>query len=81
MNGAAMFQIGDLVEVKTKVKSEDNRKLIGLVETVVDGKVGVRYLNIGDFGYNTARHSGITVYINPLDYLRKIDSIDERGDE
>jgi hypothetical protein len=74
-----MFQIGDLVEVKTKVKSEDNRKLIGLVETVVDGKVGVRYLNIGDFGYNTARHSGITVYINPLDFLRKVDKINERG--
>jgi len=70
-----MFQIGDLVEVKTKAK--DNRKLIGLVETIVDGKVGVRYLNIGDFGYNTARHSGITVYINPLDYLRKVDKIDE----
>jgi hypothetical protein len=79
MNGIAMFQIGDLVEVKTKVKSEDNRKLIGLVETVVDGKVGVRYLNIGDFGYNTARHSGITVYINPLDFLRKVDKINERG--
>ena len=76
-----MFQIGDLVEVKTKAKAEDNRKLIGLVESVVDGKVGVRYLNIGDFGYNTARHSGITVYVNPLDFLRKVDSIDERGEE
>jgi len=74
-----MFQIGDLVEVKTKAK--DNRKLIGLVETIVDGKVGVRYLNIGDFGYNTARHSGITVYTNPLDFLQKVDNIDERGNE
>ena len=76
--GAIMFEIGDLVEVKTKAKAEDNRKLIGLVETVVDGKVGVRYLNIGDFGYKrTARHSGITVYINPLDYLRKVDKVEE----
>ena len=35
-----MFKVGDLVEVKTKPKSVDNKKLIGLVETVVDGKVG-----------------------------------------
>ena len=48
----SMFQIGDLVEVKTKAKTEDNRKLIGLVETVVDGKVGVRYLNANDFGFH-----------------------------
>lgn len=72
-----MFKVGDLVEIKTKAKTEDNRKLIGLVETVIDGKVGVRYLNISDFGYNTARYSGITVYTNPLDFLRKVDKIEE----
>ena len=72
-----MFKIGDLVEVKTKAKTEDNRKLIGLVETVVDGKVGVRYLNIEDFGFNTVSYNGITVYVNPLDYLRKVDKVEE----
>jgi len=72
-----MFQIGDLVEVKTKAKTKDNRQLIGIVETVVDGKVGVRYLNIEDFGFNTVSYNGITVYVNPLDYLRKVDKVEE----
>ena len=73
-----MFEIGDLVEVKTKAK--DNRKLIGLVETIVDGKVGVRYLNAHEFGVDNFRNE-LSVYTNPLDYLRKVDSIDERGNE
>ena len=72
-----MFKVGDLVEVKTKPKSVDNKKLIGLVETVVDGKVGVRYLNVGDFGYYTAQHHGITVYVNPLDFLKIYDKVEE----
>jgi hypothetical protein len=73
-----MFQIGDLVEVKTRLKNDaDNRQLVGVVETVVDGKVGVRYLNIEDFGFNTVSYNGITVYVNPLDYLRKVDKVEE----
>jgi hypothetical protein len=72
-----MFQIGDLVQVKTRLKNDaDNRQLVGIVESVVDGKVGVRYLNTNDFGFHI--YSGITVYTNPLDYLRKIDSIVEK---
>ena len=75
-----MFQIGDLVQVKTRLKNDaDNRQLVGIVETVVDGKVGVRYLNANDFGFHI--YSGITVYTNPLDFLRKVDNIDKRGTE
>ena len=72
-----MFQIGDLVEVKT-IKL--NRKLIGFIESIIDGKVGVRYLNAHEFGVDNFRNE-LSVYTNPLDYLRKVDSIDERGDK
>ena len=75
-----MFEVGDLVEVKSKAKSEDNRKLIGIVESIIDGKVGVRYLNANEFGIDNFRNE-LSVYTNPLDYLRKVDSIDERGNE
>jgi len=71
-----MFEIGDLVEVRRNTKTKDNRQLIGLVESIIDGKVGVRYLNANDFGFHI--YSGITVYTNPLDFLRKIDKIEER---
>ena len=72
----SMFQIGDLVQVKTRLKNDaDNRQLVGIVESVVDGKVGVRYLNANDFGFHI--YSGITVYTNPLDYLRKVDKVEE----
>jgi len=73
-----MFQIGDLVEVKT-IKL--NRKLIGFIESIIDGKVGVRYLNAHEFGADKSSNE-LIVYTNPLDFLdflRKIDSIDERG--
>lgn len=71
-----MFQIGDLVQVKTRLKNDaDNRQLVGIVETVVDGKVGVRYLNTNEFGFHI--YSGITVYTNPLDFLQKVDKVEE----
>jgi hypothetical protein len=70
-----MFQIGDLVEAKNLTTK---RRLIGFVESIVDGKVGVRYLNAHEFGIDNFRNE-LSVYTNPLDYLRKIDSIDERG--
>jgi hypothetical protein len=70
-----MFQIGDLVEVKTRFKN-DAGQLIGLVEIVVDGKVGVRYLNSNDFGIDNF-HNQLRVYVNPLDYLQKIDKVEE----
>ena len=68
-----MFNVGDLVEVKT-IKL--NRKLIGFVESIVDGKVGVRYLNAHEFGIDNFRNE-LSVYTNPLDYLRKIDKVEE----
>ena len=70
-----MFQIGDLVEVKT-IKL--NRKLIGFIESIIDGKVGVRYLNAHEFGIDKSSNE-LIVYTNPLDYLRKVDKINERG--
>jgi hypothetical protein len=69
------FQIGDLVEAKNLTTK---RRLIGFVESIVDGKVGVRYLNAHEFGIDNFRNE-LSVYTNPLDYLRKVDSIDERG--
>jgi hypothetical protein len=79
MNEAVMFQIGDLVEAKN-LNAMTNRKLIGIVESIIDGKVGVRYLNANEFGIDNFRNE-LSVYTNPLDYLRKVDSIDERGEE
>jgi hypothetical protein len=68
-----MFQIGDLVEVKT-IKL--NRKLIGFIESIIDGKVGVRYLNANEFGIHKSSNE-LIVYTNPLDYLRKVDKVEE----
>jgi hypothetical protein len=68
-----MFKIGDLVEVKT-IKL--NRKLIGFIESIIDGKVGVRYLNANEFGIDKSSNE-LIVYTNPLDYLRKIDKVEE----
>jgi hypothetical protein len=70
-----MFQIGDLVEAKN-LNAMTNRKLIGFVESIVDGKVGVRYLNAHEFGINNFRNE-LSVYTNPLDYLRKVDKVEE----
>jgi hypothetical protein len=67
-----MFQIGDIVEYQM-----GNIKIVGFVECFVDGKVGVRWLNNG----NEFSNKHLSIFINPLDYLRKIDSIDERGEE
>jgi len=64
-----MFEIGDLVEYNLKVK--DANTLIGLVEAVSDGKVGVRWLN-NKFSFGTS----LTVF-SDLDVLRKIDKIEE----
>ena len=64
-----MFQIGDLVEIKFPIK---DRKIIGFIHTISDGKVGVRWLNNSEY-YDTH----LSVFNNPLDYLRKIDKIDE----
>ena len=74
-----MFEIGDLVEAKS-LNPMTNRKLIGIVESIIDGKVGVRYLNANEFGIDNFRNE-LSDYTNPLDYLRKVDSIDERGNE
>ena len=68
-----MFKVGDLVEVKT-IKL--NRKLIGFIESIIDGKVGVRYLNANEFGIHKSSNE-LIVYTNPLDYLRKVDKIEE----
>jgi len=68
-----MFQIGDLVEAKNLTT---NRKLIGFVESIVDGKVGVRYLNAHEFCIDNFRNE-LSVYTNPLDYLRKVDKVEE----
>jgi len=69
-----MFKVGDLVEVKTRLKNDaDNRQLVGLVESVVDGKIGVRWL-ITKFGYSAG---SLSVFTNPLDFLRKVDKIEE----
>jgi hypothetical protein len=75
-----MFEIGDLVEFVTDYRKNETKKLIGFVESIVDGKVGVRYLNAHEFGIDNFRNE-LSVYINPLDYLRKVDSIDKRGNE
>lgn len=64
-----MFEIGDLVEYNLKVK--DANILIGLVETVSDGKVGVRWLN-NKFSFGTS----LTVF-SDLDVLRKVDKVEE----
>jgi len=70
-----MFQIGDLVEVKT-LNKKTNRKLIGFIESIIDGKVGVRYLNANEFGVDKSSNE-LIVYTNPLDYLRKVDKVEE----
>jgi hypothetical protein len=66
-----MFQIGDLVEYQM-----GSIKIIGFIESIIDGKVGVRYLNAHEFGVDKSRNE-LIVYTNPLDYLRKIDKLDE----
>ena len=58
-------------------KSVDNKKLIGLVETVVDGKVGVRYLNESEFGINNKFGNELIVYTNPLEFLKLCDKVEE----
>jgi len=63
-----MFNIGDLVEYKM-----GNIKLIGFVESFIDTRVGVRWLNNG----NEFPKNHLSVFTNPLDFLRKIDKIDE----
>jgi hypothetical protein len=64
-----MFEIGDLVEYNLKVK--DANILIGLVEAVSDGKVGVRWLN-NKYSFGT----GLTVF-SELRFLRKIDKVEQ----
>jgi hypothetical protein len=66
-----MFQIGDLVEYQM-----GNIKIVGFVECFVDGKVGVRYLNAHEFGVGKSSNE-LIVYTNPLDYLRKVDKVEE----
>jgi len=68
----SMFQIGDIVEYQM-----GNIKIVGFIECTVDGKVGVRWLNNG----NEVPKNHLSIFTNPLDFLRKIDSIDERGDK
>jgi hypothetical protein len=68
-----MFQIGDLVEY-VAFGNHHNEKLIGFIEGTSDGKIGVRWLTT-KFSY---RAGSLSVFINPLDYLRKIDSIVEK---
>jgi hypothetical protein len=70
-----MFQIGDLV--KYIGFGKHNGELIGFMESTSDGKIGVRWLTT-KFGYCAG---SLSVFTNPLDYLRKIDSMDERGEE
>jgi len=70
-----MFKIGDLVEAKN-LNPMTNRKLIGFIESIIDGKVGVRYLNAHEFGIDNFRNE-LSVYTNPLDYLRKVDKVEE----
>ena len=65
-----MFNVGDLVKVYDAIMRHE---YIGFVECIVDNKVGVRWLN------DDNNESRLSVYTNPLDYLRKVDSIDERG--
>jgi len=62
-----MFNVGDLVEYQLR-----KNKLVGFVENVVDGKVGVRWLNNSEY-YDTH----LSVFNNPLDYLRKVDKVEE----
>jgi hypothetical protein len=64
----SMFQIGDLVEYQM-----GNIKIVGFVECFVDGKVGVRWLNNG----NEFPNNHLSIFINPLDYLRKVDKVEE----
>ena len=66
-----MFQIGDLVEYQM-----GSIKIIGFIESIIDGKVGVRYLNAHEFGIDNFRNE-LSVYTNPLDYLRKVDKVEE----
>lgn len=66
-----MFKIGDLVE--SAFRDHYNERLIGFVEDTSDGKIGVRWLNT-KFGYSAG---SLSIFTNPLDYFRKIDSIDE----
>jgi hypothetical protein len=71
MNGAAMFQIGDLV--KYIGFGKHNAELIGFMESTSDGKIGVRWLTT-KFGYCAG---SLSVFNNPLDYLRKVDKVEE----
>ena len=63
-----MFKIGDLVEYQM-----GNIKIVGFVECFVDGKVGVRWLNSG----NEFPKNHLSIFTNPLDYLRKVDKVEE----
>ena len=67
-----MFQIGDLVEY-VAFGNHHNEKLIGFVEDTSDGKIGVRWLTT-KFSYYAGY---LSVFNNPLDYLQKVDKIEE----
>ena len=62
-----MFKIGDLVKVYDAIMQYE---YIGFVECIVDNKVGVRWLNDNN-------ENRLSVYTNPLDFLQKIDKIEE----
>ena len=62
-----MFQIGDLVKVYDAIMQYE---YIGFVECIVDNKVGVRWLNDNN-------ENRLSVYTNPLDFLRKVDKVEE----
>ena len=63
-----MFKVGDLVKVFDVIVGHE---YVGFVESVVDGKVGVRWLN-DDMGDNR-----LSVYTNPLDFLKLCDKVEE----
>ena len=69
-----MFKVGDLVEVKS-LNYKTNRKLIGFVEKILDGKVGVRFLNANEFGIDNFNE--LSIYTNPLEYLKLCDKVEE----
>jgi hypothetical protein len=64
-----MFNVGDLVKVYDAIMQYE---YVGFIECIVDNKVGVRWLNDNS-------ENRLSVYTNPLDFLRKVDKIDERG--
>jgi acylphosphatase len=68
-----MFQIGDLVEYFVDYQ-ENETKLVGFVENVVDGNVTVKWLN-----YSERYITPLIYFIKPLEFLRKVDKVEERG--